>query len=280
MKTLTKPLQKKERTPAQREAFIKAQVMNAMHAESPRARNEQKIYIALHHVQGWSFSTAQVTASAARTKSTSFITGMHKAGLIRYECVLGKKYIVLTRKGLELLRNMTDPQDEIAWQRAKMTHAHTVNLFAFAHNAYAQRLIASRQSSCWDHHAWISERQLRIRLNDKTEEGAKVPDACFITPNETIYFEIERSKKSKKEIQIMFVNLIRLIEHDESHRVEIHFLRNFSSSYRDVYKHLLEHNSCQLFSAQADGTVSELMTISLSASMRSALSRITFIEAM
>jgi hypothetical protein len=276
---LTKALMKKVRTPAQREAFVKAQIMNAMHHESPRARHEKKIYIALHHIHAWGFSTSVITATAAQTKSTSFLTSMFKTGLIRYEVVLGKKYVLLTRKGLELLRNMTDPADEIAFERVELKHIHSVNLFAFQHNAYAQQLIASRQAASWEEHHWLSERQLRTRLSNKTQDCAKVPDACFITKAETIYFEIERSKKSKKEIEIMFMNLIRLIEHDGSHRVEIHFLRNFASSYLDVYERWLRESVCKLYSAGADGSVSELMTITLSPPMRFAMARITFINA-
>jgi len=141
--TNTKP--KKERTPAQQEAFEKARLMNAMHEGSPRERHEKKVYDALHHIHGWGFSTSILTARACRTKSTSFLTVMKKAGLIRHEDVLGRNYVLLTRKGLELLRNVTDPEDAIAWQRAQLTHTHTVSLFAFQHNDYIQSLIAKNR---------------------------------------------------------------------------------------------------------------------------------------
>lgn len=280
MKTTSKAhMEKKERTKAQREAFSKAQVMNAMHNESPRKRNEKKIANALHHLHGWGFSTSTITARACQTKSTSFLSGMFKLGLIRYESVLGKKYVLLTRKGLELLKNITDPSDEIAWNRAQLTLMHSVNMFAFQHNGYAQKLIADRQATTWEAHQWCSERQLRTILSSVTEDGAKVPDAFFGTANEKIYFEIERSKKSKKEIEIMFMNLLRLIERDITHRVEIHFLRNFMKSYLDVYNKWLSNGTCQIYSDRGDGNVSELMTLALSSSMRAAMSRISFIEA-
>jgi hypothetical protein len=101
----------------------------------------------------------------------------------------------------------------------------------------------------------------------------------FGTVNEKIYFEIERSKKSKKEIEIMFMNLLRLIERDITHRVEIHFLRNFMKSYLDVYNKWLSDGTCQIYSDRGDGNVSELMTLALSSSMRAAMSSISFIEA-
>jgi hypothetical protein len=279
MKTSSKAHMKKERTQAQRDAFVKAQIMNAMHNESPRARNEKKIVTAVHHIHGWGFSTSALTARACQTKSTSFLSRMFKLGLIRYESVLGKKYVLLTRKGLELLKNITDSSDEIGWNRAHLTLMHSVNMFAFQHNSYAQKLIADRQATTWEAHVWCSERQLRTILSSITQDGAKVPDACFATAHEKIYFEIERSKKSKKEIEIMFMNLIRLIEHDVTHRVEIHFLRNFMKSYLDVYEKWLSDGTCQIYSDQGDGTVSELMTLALSSSMRAAMSRITFIQA-
>ena len=278
-KHTTKLGMKKERTPAQREAFEKAQIMNAMHAESPRKRNEKKIYIALHHIHGWGFSTASITARSSQTRSTSFVTGMHKTGLVRYETVLGKKYVLLTRKGLELLRNMTDPIDEIAWERTQLTLIHSVNLFAFQHNNYVQQLIADRQATIWETHQWISERQLRTRLSNSTQDGAKVPDACFITAAETIYFEIERSKKSRKEIEIMYFNLIRLIEDDVNHRVEIHFLKNFSKSYLGIYDSWLRDGVCPMYADRGNGEVSELMRIELTVKMRGAMSRIAFVEA-
>lgn len=277
-KHTTKLGMKKERTPAQREAFEKAKIMNAMHAESPSKRNEKKIYIALHHIHGWGFSTALITARSSQTKSTSFVTGMYKTGLIRYETVLGKKYVLLTRKGLELLRNMTDPSDEIAWERTQLTLIHSVNLFAFQHNNFIQKLIADSQATCWETHQWISERQLRTRLTNLTQEGAKVPDACFITAKETAYFEIERSKKSRKEIEIMYFNLIRLIEDDVTHRVEIHFLKNFSKSYLSVFESWLRDGVCPLYGDRGNGEISLLMKIELSATMRAAMSRIEFVE--
>jgi len=197
--TNTKP--KKERTPAQQEAFEKARLMNAMHEGSPRERHEKKVYDALHHIHGWGFSTSILTARACRTKSTSFLTVMKKAGLIRHEDVLGRNYVLLTRKGLELLRNVTDPEDAIAWQRAQLTHTHTVSLFAFQHNDYIQSLIAKKQAVCWDPHFWISERQLRVRLAQRTEEGAKVPDGCFATAKETVFYEVSARKKARRKIE-------------------------------------------------------------------------------
>lgn len=278
MEGATKRKPKKERTLAQQAAFEKARLMNAMHEGSPRERHERKVYDALHHIQGWGFSTSILTARACRTKSTSFLSRMKKLGLIRYEDVLGRNYILLTRKGLNFLRNVTGCEDSVAWQRANMRKVNTVSLFAFEHNDYMQSLIANRQATCWDPHVWLSERQLRIRLAQRTEEGAKVPDACFATAIETVFYEIERSKKSKKEIEIMFLNLVRLIESKPKHRVEIHFLKDIKKSYAEIYARWLSSGEWQLYTAGADGIYSPSMMVKLTVSMRDALERFRFVE--
>lgn len=251
--------------------------MLAMHNSSPRKRHQEKVLTALDHIHGWGCSTTSITARACRTKSAGFITAMAKAGLVRYETVFGRKFLLLTRKGLEFLRSSIDPADQIATERAALKLTHVVNLFAHQHDEYVQEVIADWRARCWEPHWWLPERQLRARLAGRLEDGGKVPDGCFASDKGVVFLEAERTKKSRKEIEIMLLNVTRLIENRPTHRVEVHFLRNISALYRDVYSSWLADGIFRFYTLGTDGAMHLSGTGTITPSMREALGRISFV---
>jgi len=144
MKDITKNETKRERTPAQRAAFSKAKLKGGLTTMSPRKRNEQKIKDLLGALHGWGFSTSKILARACGCAGTSFISGAAKAGLVRYELILGRQYVLLTRRGLDLLKSMTDPDDLVAVERANLGLVQTVGLHTFCHDGYAQKIFAEK----------------------------------------------------------------------------------------------------------------------------------------
>lgn len=282
MEKATKNETKRERTPAQRAAFAKAKLKGGLTTMSPRQRHAQKIKDLLSALHSWGFSTSKILAKACGCAGTSFISGAAKAGLVRYELILGRQYVLLTRRGLDLLKSMTDPDDLVAVERANLGLVQTVSLHAFFHDGYAQKIFAEKMGAAICNelpYIWLSERHLRARYSDKKEDlsdGAKVPDGAFFCKGVLTYYEIERSKKSKVEISVMFKNLCNMIEDKANARIEIHLIGNIAASYQDIYKRWLG-GSWTAYSMGTDGKLFKSGDYKVTEKMRGALERFSFI---
>jgi len=104
------------------------------------ARHREKWNEALRIIHSFGQTTSEIVAMACRSSSTRFLASMKHAGLIKFERVLGQTFVLLTKNGLDILRSMSAPSDELA----KLQGTRSVNLYAFAHAVTAQRVLARK----------------------------------------------------------------------------------------------------------------------------------------
>lgn len=252
--------------------FERAQDARKAMKTSPTERNRQKVSEALLWLHVWGQSTADITRQACRSSSSAFLTSMKNAGLVRTERVLGQTFWLLTKTGVETLRSLVGEDSE----SGRLSGTRSVNLYAFAHNMKAQRLLAEKLRRGGDGCQWWGERQLRS-LN-MSEPGAKCPDAAFRAADSSItYIEVERTRKKQPELESMILGLARLLEKKLRARAEIYIEAGISERYVSTLKSWLRSGTFRAWSESTEGELFQQGIYQLTDTLRNALCRIEFI---
>lgn len=240
---------------------------------SPSARNRQKVFEALRWLHGWGQSTSSILKLACRSTSGDFIARMRSNGLIRVERVLGTTFLLLTKSGVDLLRSMSAPDDALA----SLSGTRIVNLYAYHHNFYAQRLLAERMRKGPSDARWFCERQIRA-LVDATEPGAKCPDALYTSSLERVFFEVERTKKKQPALEVMLLNTSRMLEQRPGYVCEIYIEAGISDRYKSTIGGWLSRQEFRAWSIGTDGEYFVNGIYKATDSLLAAMRRIKFIE--
>lgn len=241
---------------------------------SPMARHRQKWNEALRIIHSFGQTTSEIVAKACRSSSTRFLASMKDAGLIKFEKVLGQTFVLLTKNGLDMLRSMSAPDDELA----KLQGTRSVNLFAFGHSVTAQRILANKLKRGGEGCAWWSERQLRA-IVDTTEPGAKVPDCAFKDAAAVMtYVEVERSRKPQPKLEVMLLNLGRLLEKQPTALGEIYIEPGISERYVSTLKSWLKSGTFRAWSEDTSGELFQQGIYPITPGLRDAFGRIQFIH--
>lgn len=215
---------------------------------SPTARNRQKILMAMRWIHGWGQSTTSIVKLACRTSSADFLTRMKERKLLRTERVMGATFLQLTRSGVQLLRNLSDPEDTLA----ALPSSRVVDLFAFHHNFYSQRLLAERIRKGPENAEWFCDRHIRAML-DSAGLGGKCPDAWYRTTTQQVFFEVERTIKKQPALEIMLLNISRMLEKRPNAICEIHIEPAISDRYRSTLGSWLARHEFRAWSLGIDG---------------------------
>jgi hypothetical protein len=151
-------------------------------------------------------------------------------------------------------------------------------LYSFAHNSHAQRVIAKKMRTGGEGCNWWSERQLRS-LVDTTEPGAKVPDGAFQDASGAMtYVEVERSRKPQHELEVMLLNIARMLETRSSALCEIYIEPGISERYISTLKNWLKAGTFRAWSMSTDGELFPSGIYPITPSLRSSIERINFIQ--
>lgn len=269
--TVTKT--KKTRTFEQETGLTRAQDARRHMSISPHDRHREKVLQALRWIHGWGQSTQKLVLTACRSTKSTFLTKLKEHGYIRTEAILGRTFWLLNKSGLDLLRSMTDEHDKLS----KLSGTRHVNLYAFSHNMHAQVILATKISQSTGSHYWWCDRQLRAML-DLTEPGAKAPDAAFRDANGcTTYIEVERSAKKQPDLEVMLLNLSRLLERKENSRAEIYLRAGIADRYKSTQANWLAKGTFRAWSMSTDEELFESGIYPLTPSLKEALMKIRFI---
>jgi hypothetical protein len=262
------------RTEAQQMGFERARDARSTMQISPIERHRQKVHCALRWIHGWNQSTADLIKKACRSSSLGFLSSMKSNGWVRTERVLGQTFWLLTKQGVDFLRSLSGPDDVIA----QLNAARGVNLYAFHHDAYAQRLLAELLKRSPPTGAkWLPERALRARFAHSAE-GAKCPDAMYSDSVGTVYLEVERSKKKQPALEVMLLNAARLIENQPKARVEIHIGTGIADRYRSTHGSWVARREFRSWGVSTDGELFEGGRYSSTESLHDAFLRIKLID--
>lgn len=258
----------------QRVGFERAVEARMAMKVSPAERNRQKILSALRWIHGWGQSTTEIVKLACRSTSGDFISKMKSRKLVRSERVLGTTFLQLTKTGVELLRNWSGGDDALA----ALPASRVVDLYAFHHNFYAQRLLAERVRRGCESGQWFCDRQIRSIINS-TDFGGKCPDAWYYSATEKIFFEVERTKKKQPELEVMLLNISKMLERHSDSVCEIHIEPGISDRYRSTLSGWLSRGDFRTWSLGSDGKYTSAGIYTLHDSLESAMRRIKFIVA-
>lgn len=266
--------EKTNRSNGQIMGFEKAQDARKSMSVSPVERHRQKVREALRWIHGWQQSTSEITRTACRSSSTAFLSSMKEAGLLRTERVLAQTFWLLTKNGLDLLRDMSAEDDELA----KLSGTRNVNLHAFGHHVTAQRVLAQKIKAGGEGGRWWCDRQLRA-IVAMSEAGAKCPDAAYRSPGgETVYIEVERSRKKQPELEAMLLGLARLLESKTRATAEIYIEPGIADRYKSTIGGWLSRGEFRVWSESSDGELYQNGVYKLSDTLRAAMKRIAFIN--
>jgi hypothetical protein len=266
---------KRTRTVGQQMGFEKAQDARSAMKLSPLKRHLEKAFCTLQWLHGWGHSTAVILMAACRSSSPRFLTSLKAAGLIRSEKVLGQTFWLCTRRGVEMLRSWSPDGDEIA----SLDAARGVNLYAFSHNMYAQQLLAQKLKRAPSTGArWLPERALRAREAGRPVESGKCPDALYVDSAETVYFEVERTKKKQPELEVTLLGLARLIESRSKACVEMHVATGIAPRYHSTLGQWLSTREFRAWERSVDGDLFESGKYQMTESLIDAFRRIKLIE--
>lgn len=241
---------------------------------SPTAKNRQNVLTTLSAVHAFSQTTREIILDMCRVSKANFLTRLVADGYVRQERVLGTTFYLLNKSGVDLLRSMLPPDSTLG----SLPGTRHVNLYAFFHNAYAQRVLAKKVRAGGDSCRWWCERQLRS-IVDTTEPGAKVPDAAFrSSQGVTIYIEVERSRKPQPELEVMLLNTSRLLEKNSDSLCEIHIESGIAERYISTLKGWLKAGTFRAWSLSTEGELFASGIYPIPPSLRDAMGRIEFIQ--
>lgn len=261
-----------KRSDGQKMGFEKAQEARRTMRTSPVERHREKVKEALRWIHGWQQSTAEITRIACRSSSTAFLSSMREAGLLRTERVLAQTFWLLTKNGLDLLRDISGPDDELA----KLTGTRNVNLHAFGHNVTAQRVLAQKIKAGGEGGRWWCDRQLRSLV--MSEAGAKCPDAAYMSPlGDMTYIEVERSRKKQPELESMMLALARLLESKHRAIAEVYIEPGIADRYKSTIGGWLSRKEFRAWSESTEGELYQNGVYNLNDSLRDAIMRIKFV---
>jgi len=226
----------------------RAQDARRLMKESPRDRHRTKVLQALRWIHGWGQTTLKLLLAACGTTKSDFLTKLKEHGYVRTEYVIGRTFWILNKSGVDLLRSMSGPDDELAG----LSGTRHVNLFSFTHNMFAQAVLAQKLSKGGHGCKWWCDRQIRALL-DPSEAATKSPDAAFQDSAGNItYIEIERSAKKQPELECMILNLARLLEKKKSSTGEIYIAEGILGRYQSTLGQWISQGSFRAWSLSAD----------------------------
>lgn len=265
---------KRQLTPMQRIGLERAQEARRSMTVSPVEKNRQNVLNALSWCHAWQQTTRDILIDACRVSKSDFLHRLVKDGYMKQERVLGRTFWLLNKSGVDLLRSMLPEGDVLAG----LTGTRHVNLHAFAHTMHAQKVIAQKIRSGGDGCQWWSERQLRA-LVDTTEPGAKVPDGAFKdSSGHMTFIEVERSRKPQPELEVMLLNIARLLERTSQSHCEIYIEPAISERYISTLKGWLKSRTFRAWSASTDGELYQSGVYEIHDKLRDAMNRIAFIK--
>lgn len=265
---------KRPQTEAQLRGLQRAKEARKEMRLSPTAKNRENVLAALSWAHAHGQTTREILLDVCRVSKADFLQRLAADGYMRKEKVLGRTFWLLNKSGVDLLRSML-PKDSTLGALPGTRH---VNLHAFAHNSHAQRVIASKLRAGGEGCRWWSERQLRA-IVDTTESGAKVPDGAFRDVNGRMtYIEVERSRKAQPELEVMLLNISRLLEKKTGSVCELHIEPGISERYVSTLKGWLRAGTFRAWSEDTTGELFQSGIHPITPSLRSAMEAIHFIQ--
>jgi len=105
---------------------------------SPTAKNRENVFAALAWTHAHGQTTREILLDVCRVSKADFLQRLAADGYMRKEKVLGRTFWLLNKSGVDLLKSMLPEGSTLA----KLPGTRHVNLYAFAHDLHAQRVIA------------------------------------------------------------------------------------------------------------------------------------------
>lgn len=261
-------------TEAQLRGLQRAQEVRKEMPLSPIAKHRENVINALCWCHAWQQTTRELLLSSCRVSKSDFLHRLARDGYMRKEKVLGRTFWLLNKSGVDLMRSML-PVDSSISALAGTRH---VNLHAFTHNYFAQRVIALKVFNGGARCRWWSERQLRSMV-DVTEPMAKVPDGAFLDALGVMtYVEVEKTRKAQPELETMLLNIARMLEKKPTARCEIYIEQGISERYISTMKSWLHAGTFRAWSEDTGGDLFIQGIFPITATLHAAFERILFIN--
>ena len=263
---------KRAQTLMQQAGLVRAQDARRMLKISPRDRHRQKVLRALRWTHGWGQTTLKLLLAACSVTKGDFLTKLKDYGYFRTEYVIGRTFWMLNKSGVDLLRSMVDEHDALA----RLSGTRHVNLFSFSHTMFAQAVLATKLSQGGPDCEWWCDRQIRA-LIEPSEAGAKSPDAAFRDATGMTYIEIEKTPKKQAALEVMLLNLGRLLERTTNARAEIYIPSAIMDRYKSTLNNWLAQGTFRAWSLSTDDELFISGIYPIPATLDAALKRIKFI---
>lgn len=273
VKTMTDTNKTKAQEFKQQVGLSRAQDARRLMKISPRERHHAKVLQALRWTHGWGQTTQKLLLAACGVTKADFLTKLREHGYMRMEYVIGRTFWLLNKSGVDLLRSMCNKDDELA----KLSGTRHPNLYAFSHNMYVQAVLAHKLRQGGHDCQWWCDRQLRASLTP-SEPGSKSPDGAFKdSAGFTTYIEVERSAKRQPELEVMLLNLARLLEKDKKSCAEIYLAEGIQTRYKSTLGQWLANGTFRAWSQSTEGDLFESGIYQIPEPLGDAFRRITLI---